>query len=307
MPCRPVAGKGPGHGRPGKPVRKKSPAVSNATSANWSGYETGEKGGYLAAALEWVVPTVSAVSAETHSSIWPGIGTGNSTSDSLVQAGTAQSAVCNAASCTTEYHPWLEIYPQESEQEITNLTVSPGDYVGVVVEYDPLSAQAYFEVDNYTTGYGIYAYQYVTGDVVGSGTQAEWIVERPTYCLITCQMSKLPNFGTATLGYAQAVYGSTWDDDNLAWSAVSALTPNSISMYSCSGTLMAQPSAISSSMNFNVVWKNYGSWESVDRRQDRAGRRSPPSPGPSRLRAGRGPGPGRLRRQPDPREWHRRL
>jgi hypothetical protein len=252
-------------GRPGQPVLKKAPtgSVYNSSSTNWSGYQTGKKGGYLAAAMEWVVhPAVAASSTETISSIWPGIGTGNSTSDSLIQAGTHQDAACNASSCTTSYYPWFEIYPQESEQEITNLTVSPGDYVGVVVEYDPETADAYFEVDNYTTGLGVYAYQYVTGSIVGSGTQAEWIVERPTECFIICQMGKLTNFGTEPIGYAQAVYGSLWSDPNLVWSNAGTLSPDAISMYSCSGTLMSQPGAISSGTNFNVVWKSYGNWES---------------------------------------------
>jgi hypothetical protein len=251
-------------GRPGAPVKKKAPTSTNSsTSTNWSGYETGKKGGYLAAAMEWVVhPAVAASGTETISSIWPGIGTGSSTSDSLIQAGTRQDAACNAASCTPSYYPWFEIYPQESEQEISNLTVSPGDYVGVVVEYDPLAAEAYFEVDDYTTGNGVYAYQYVTGDIVGSGTQAEWIVERPTECFIICQMGKLTNFGTEPIGYAQAVYGSTWDDPNLVWSNLSTLSPDDITMKSCGGTVMAQPSAITSGTNFNVVWKSYGSWES---------------------------------------------
>lgn len=247
-------------GRPGHPLRRRTADAAAQTTTNWSGYES-RKGGYLMAAMEWTVhPAVAAAGTSTTSSIWPGIGTGTSTADSLIQAGTRADADCTV-SCSTTYYPWIEIYPQESEEQISNLPIKPGDLIGVLVEYDPVSAEAYFELDDETTQVGVSGTEDVTGSVVGSGSQAEWIVERPYFCFITCDYSKLTNFGTEPIVDAQAITGDTWDDPDDAVVNAGTVAQYEDSMYSCTNTLMAQPSAITSGTNFNVTWKSYGNWE----------------------------------------------
>ena len=83
---------------------------------------------------------------------------------------------------------WVELYPQESEIDV-DLAAKATDLVAVVVEYDDVNGVAYWELDNLTSGDSLYLYQDLTADssgVIGSGTQAEWIVERPQICFIVC-------------------------------------------------------------------------------------------------------------------------
>jgi hypothetical protein len=246
----------PGH--PGHPAPQRG--VANINSNNWSGYVTGANSGYIGAAMEWPIHAVSTSNqSDSYMSVWPGIGTGNSQADALIQAGTQQEAICQM-SCATFLTPWFEIFPQEDEQDITNLTISVSDLVAVIVEYDPLAGQAYFEIDNLTTGTGVYTYQDLTGSAIGSGSQAEWIVERPTVCGVPCHLAPLPNFGTLPIIDAQAVDG-LWQDPTV--SNLTDRSPNANYMYSCDGrTQLAAPNPPSNATDFSVTWHNQGKAES---------------------------------------------
>jgi hypothetical protein len=133
--------------------------------------------------------------------------------------------------------------------------VVAGDLVGVIAEYDPASLEAYFEVDDLTTGYGVYFYQDLTGDVVGSGSQAEWIAERPTECLLGCEYSQLANFSTEYIFYADAASGD-WSDPYT--SEMGDDDSSEVDMNSCDGgTLLASPT-LEDSQDFTVTWKAQG-------------------------------------------------
>jgi hypothetical protein len=254
-------------GRPGRPVPRHS--TQNATSANWSGYWTDKPDGYVGATMEWPVHAVSnTTNVDAYSSTWPGIGTGTSQRDALIQAGVQQELPCSVAqgqrSCKAQTNtPWFEIYPQEAEQDIANLPIKTSDLVGVIVEYDPLAAEAYFEIDDLTSNTGVYMYQDVAGDsngVVGSGSQAEWIVERPGICFIICNTSELVNFGTQPIIYAEAAAGD-WSAPD--YTTVSQDAPEAVAMHACPGgssdPLLASPGSITSNEDFNVTWHAYGS------------------------------------------------
>ena len=252
--CRP--------GRHGSPVPTRT--VSNTVhSANWSGYVTGSGSGYIGAAMEWPIHAVSTGNeSDSYSSTWPGIGSGNNQDDALIQAGMQQEAIC-LSSCASFNTPWFEIYPQEDEQVITNFTVHTADLMGVLVEYDPDTAQAYFELDDLTAGFGVYLYQDVSPNAqgfTGTGSQAEWIVERPTVCGLTCQKASLPNFGTEPIVGAQAAQGD-WDQPT--YSNMGDRSPVEYDMYSCNGkTLLASPTAPTSTTDFTVQWHHQGIAES---------------------------------------------
>jgi hypothetical protein len=252
MACRP--------GHPGRPAPQ--PSRSNSVSSNWSGYQAIRNNYYLAAAMEWTVhPAVAGRNMDADASIWPGIGSGSSTSDSLIQAGTEQQASCNGAgTCTTSYYPWIEIFPQEAEEIVTNLPIKPSDLIGVIVEYDPASGQAYFELDNETTGLAVSGTEVISGSTPGSGSQAEWIVERPASCLLgICNLTQLENFGTEPVINAEAITGFDWNDPTSRVVNAGAVGNDEISMYSCDQrTLLAQPSGITDNLNFTVTWKNFG-------------------------------------------------
>jgi hypothetical protein len=255
--------------RPGH--RRTSPlprfSQSFAASANWSGYQASSDpdyqgagpGSFLGAFMKFTVPNVSAPDASTpvSSSIWPGIGTGSSTADTLIQAGSEQDVQCSAASCSPVYYFWYELFPQESQQLI-NLTASPGDQVGAFVEYDPSSQQAEFGVTDFTTNIGTSLYQTVSGVGPGEGSTAEFIVERTQENGV---LPELANFGTVATTYASAAYGTSLSDPSLDFERpLGNLSPQSITMTTCNGaTLLAQPGPIGGdNVSFNDTWQNYG-------------------------------------------------
>jgi hypothetical protein len=56
--------------------------------------------------------------------------------------------------------------------------VTAGDAIEAFVEWDAADGEAYFEIDNLTSGTGIYFIQYTDTGFTGTGSTAEWIVER---------------------------------------------------------------------------------------------------------------------------------
>jgi Peptidase A4 family len=238
---------------PSSPLPQKL-ASSTSTTANWAGYETPAKGNFLGAQMSWTVPSVStSASTSAYSSIWPGVGTGASGKDSLIQGGTEQDVHCVLTVCSHTYYPWLEIFPYESQQEITNLTVAPNQVIQTIIEYDPGDA-AYAEIDNLTTGVGVYDYAYLNGSFTGSGSTAEWIVER------TEEGGKLPylaNFGKVSIAAAIAAEGVDWSAGHVTYPDVVSTKSTAYTMTTCAGTTLATPSAASNS-SFTVTWKNKG-------------------------------------------------
>jgi hypothetical protein len=255
----------PGHpGRPA-PRRASSPTSSSTTyeSSNWSGYVSDSKY-YVGAAMEWPLHSIAnTTNVNAYSSTWPGIGTGENTEDTLVQAGVQQELPCSVAqgqrSCGSQTNTfWVELYPQEAEIDV-DLAASTSDLVAVIVEYDDVNGIAYWELDNLTTGNSLYLYQELTADssgVVGSGSQVEWIVERPGICFIVCNTYPLPNFGTQPITSAQAGTGSIND---MTVTDAKNTSPDTYNMYDCSfKTQLDSTQAFTSSTSFNVKWSAYG-------------------------------------------------
>jgi hypothetical protein len=247
--------------RPGH--TKKTPAPSSATqtaSGNWSGYQSSTRNNFIGAVMAWNVPSVStAANSSATSSIWPGIGTGDSPGDSLVQDGTEQDVSCVLSVCTHDYYPWFEVVPEENQEEISNLTVSPGDAIESYVQYEPDQGEAYFYIDDITTGYAVYDIQYTDGgQFTGTGSQGEWIVER------TEEGSNLPplaNFGTVSIEVASGAQGTGWADPKLTYPAASANSPYEITMKSCDGgtKTLAKPSSLASDgTDFSVAFQQRG-------------------------------------------------
>ncbi|MEU4245410.1 G1 family glutamic endopeptidase [Actinoplanes sp. NPDC026619] len=249
----------PGHQRgPATPIKASATA---ATSANWSGYQSSSRGNFIGAFMAWNVPSVStAANSSAYSSVWPGIGQGYSAADSLVQDGTEQDVSCVLSVCTHDYYPWYEVVPEEAQQEITNLTVSAGDAIESFIEYEPPDGLAYFEVDNITTNTGVYGYEYTTTAFTGTGSTAEWIVERTQ---VNGKYPALANFGSVPVTVAIAAQGSSWEDTNLSYPGAADNSPSAISMTSCSGSAtLARPGAIAADgTDFTVTFVQRGSSE----------------------------------------------
>jgi hypothetical protein len=114
----------------------------------------------------WVVPTVSATSANTYSSSWVGID-GFDNSD-LIQTGTDQEFVSGRA----RYSAWWEILPAP-ETPIASITVSPGDHMSASITS---GAQWTITITDTTTGESFTTEQ----PYRGPATSAEWIEEAPS-------------------------------------------------------------------------------------------------------------------------------
>jgi Peptidase A4 family len=237
--------------------------ASAALSTNWAGYtDTGYGGGpnYLATTMQWRVPTIVGPSDRSVvSSIWPGIGSGLNTADTLIQAGTEQDSLCTPGcrSQVPSYYFWFELYPQERQQVVTNLAVYPGDLVSTIAEYDPDTRTAYFQLNNLTTGQGVYASQLLPGPSAGSGRQGEWIVERTR---VGNLLPSLANFQTQTITNASAAIGPRWTAPSYLYANNSALRPTATNMIDqCSTTtLTARATPFTANGRFAVIWGGYG-------------------------------------------------
>jgi hypothetical protein len=179
--------------------------VSNSNrenSGNWSGFELrGASGTYDLVEGEWYVPRVYyETNRHTYSSFWIGLD-GDGTND-LWQAGTEQEiqdiVIFGIHFDFTSYYAWTEFLPpQGTESVLGNFTVAPGDlmfsevWVGNYGQSPSLSGSyAIAFVENisrgeYTTVYncrGVSFFGICTNisQVNIGGSEAEWIMERPT-------------------------------------------------------------------------------------------------------------------------------
>jgi hypothetical protein len=227
------------------------------TSTNWSGYESND-GGFTGASMEWIVPGVDPSSPDgAATSVWPGIGSGGSTSDELIQAGTDTSKSGGTIA-------WTEVVPDEpSEVQASGFSVSAGDDVAVNATWDASTHTAAFFMVNYTTGTMTDISSPVNGS---SGSQAEWIIERSeAYCTYVgkpCVYAPLNGFGAETIMNAAADKTSAGGvTTNSYVGSLNGYFP--ITMTPCSGSGdLADPSAnVDAQGNFTDTWKSYGQYD----------------------------------------------
>jgi len=246
-----------------KTLKNISPRTIGSRSPNWSGYDADVAGATVAQAT-WTVPYVGGTTSGRDGadvSIWPGIGTGtNSSTDELIQDGTEQVQICTEVggqcSYTYEYFFWLEMYPYEAEQEITNLSVLPGDDVGALATYDPGNHLAGFLLCNYTVN------QCVTGTQVSPApvsNSAEWIVERPGSS--DGSLFALAPYGSVSLSNALSATG--YDGNNTGTNGYTTAAQDgaeSIEMTNCAGTqqLDSTGNLDSTGAGYTSIWLNFG-------------------------------------------------
>ena len=192
-----------------------------ATSANWSGYEAQARpGSYVAVTGEWLVPPI--VSGElgvvTWSSMWVGLD-GDGQID-LVQAGTEQNFLEVSVFGTSliefaTYYTWTELLPNQPTAQQLGLAINALDDVMVTVWVGDSRGAI-----NANGGYGwFYVYNRtqnqasVTNTPLGStsfsGSQTEWIVERP---LVNGKYAELSDYAVASMFNANAMRspGGAW-------------------------------------------------------------------------------------------------
>lgn len=179
---------------PGVTHRLRQPTAGLYTNNHWSGYELhGPANSFDQVTGTWTVPTVvfPEINKKTYSTFWIGID-GDGLND-LVQEGTEQdiAEACLLGACFTftNYYAWTEILPeQETEQVTGNFNVYPGDEIYSIVSmcaipssscfYEPNAPFAAFWMMDLTHPQIAVIYDFNSNGVVG--TEAEWIMERPS-------------------------------------------------------------------------------------------------------------------------------
>jgi hypothetical protein len=160
-----------------------TPAVhdSYALSSNWSG-QIATGGTYTGVGADWTVPAVPTTGDDEYSATW--IGIDGTSSNSLIQTGTAQQSVAGYP----DYYAWYELLPN-AEVPLDEY-VLPGDAIQAsVVEAgtntwrisisDSTQSWTYSNTFGYST----------------PGASAEWVEEAPT---IYGSVATLNDYGTAT-------------------------------------------------------------------------------------------------------------
>ncbi|BBZ46934.1 G1 family glutamic endopeptidase [Mycobacterium parmense] len=192
------------------------------TYDNWSGGVVYAPSGQSFKWIEgdWVVPNVypSVQNEWQYCATWVGID-GDGSGD-VCQAGMICAAYQSGSSITRTVYPWHEWYPS-SWVEITNLAVSPGDFVSVLIctaqGAGSTTATIYF--GNHTSGVST-SYQITapTGTAL-TGNSAEWVVETP---VVGGALTNMPDYGEVFFSVCEAaltngslVNGGTGNNINL--------------------------------------------------------------------------------------------
>ncbi|GAB3615116.1 hypothetical protein GCM10027415_34560 [Humibacter ginsengisoli] len=182
-------------------------AASGAANPNWAGTVVDNDPNAVYVDMAWDVPTLDVGSALSgpveYSSIWPGLGGWNGDPGNLAQAGTEQDLNCASGTCFQSNYFWWEFFPQNNQQEITDMSVSPGDHIQVEVYNRGFSGLIGFDICNETTNVCVNPDE-VSNSTPPAGHTADFIVERTTE---DGSLTTLPDFGTVDL---ESLYGDSF-------------------------------------------------------------------------------------------------
>lgn len=238
--------------RPAPRIPKPKPVPGRATTndfLNWAGYENSiSSPNYVQAS--WQIPTVCCnYNGPDKSSIWPGIGDGNTKGTDLIQTGTEQDV---STSNTASYYFWYETWPKP-QQLVTNLAAHPGDYVAVSASYGTLAP-----------GYATFVVCDVTQNTCFDTSElanppdnyAEWIAERTSYCNAgDYWFPALTSF--ANMQFTNGYYDLS-GTGNPEYT-ISQGSPAQDIMTDVKNNTLATPGSLDSSgTSFPVVWNDYG-------------------------------------------------
>lgn len=226
--------------------------ISNdvVTSTNWSGYAIEGSSKFTDAQGSWVQPTATCNTAgQQYSSFWVGIDGYNS--NSVEQLGTD-------SDCTgigkPSYYAWYEMYPAGSVGlSPTTYPVHPGDTLTAEVK---VTASVLYTLSLHSSaGWTFTTTKFRIGLAKSS---AELIAESPEICgLGGCTLASLANFGTVPFTGAQAAVAGGPDQPFSSFTSASG--PHEIVGETSTGTVRAQPSALSPSAGgdaFSIAWEH---------------------------------------------------
>lgn len=236
-------------------------------SANWAGWEdywAGPNQEFNSVYMSWRVPPVptAPTSQPEWNSVWPGIGSGESANDLLVQLGTNNAS----GSAGGDYYGanfWYELYPMQDEQVIDNMSIHTNDLVTAQTLWSGPNqgGTASFIICDVTTSVCVYPEETPTAPYSFSGYQAEWIVERPTF---DNEYTALQPFSTINITDASGTTITPTGSEtsyNLG-SGAGAENSYPMDMSNCAYTqVLASPGAVSSAGDFSVTYHATGTAE----------------------------------------------
>jgi hypothetical protein len=159
----------------------------------WAGYVVRAAGGpFTEVAGTWVQPRVVCNRPGSSVAVWVGLGGASSDSQTLEQIGT--SADCSQR-LLPAYSAWYQLFPAPPEE--LPLTIRPGDVVAARVAVDARTVT--LELRDVTTGASFSTERPMR---LPETDTAEWIVEAPSACFMTCEQLPLAEFGRVV--FAQA-------------------------------------------------------------------------------------------------------
>lgn len=203
-----------------------------AQSLNWSGYAaSGSSGQFTKVSAKWTQPTVTCGSTATDSVFWVGLDGFNSST--VEQTGSGGN--CQGGSAV--YYAWYEVYPKEPIITI-NKPVKAGDALSASATA-VTSSSFKLAISDSTQGWNFQTTQTLSG---AARSSAEVIAEAPSS---GTQILPLSNFGTVHFS-SSMVNGTT----------LGSFSPQEIVMVTSSGTVKAQPSALSGGTAFSITWKH---------------------------------------------------
>jgi hypothetical protein len=186
-------------------ARQPREAVTNG----WAGYVVRTAGASFAeVAGSWVQPRVVCNRPGSSVALWVGLGGATSDSEALEQIGT--SADCSQRALVS-YSAWYQLYPAPPVE--LRLTIRPGDRVAAKVA---VSANAVtVQLRDFTTGASFSTELWMRSPETDS---AEWIVEAPSACFITCTQLPLAGFGRVVFADTSTSTGAhTGTIKDLGW------------------------------------------------------------------------------------------
>jgi Peptidase A4 family len=199
------------------------------TSTNWSGGVVYAPSGQSFKWVEgdWVVPDVGAPTQNQWYYCASWIGIDGDQSPDVCQAGVECQVYQSGSSVTRTIYPWWEWYPNP-EVQITNLPVSPGDMITMLIcstqGAGSTSATVYFT--NRTTGATA---TFTTTPPSGYqlvGNCAEWIVEAPT---VGGAQSAIADYGETFFSVCEAVTNSGTTVDGGTGDSISLVNGTTLS------------------------------------------------------------------------------
>lgn len=201
---------------------------TTTASTNWSGYAAAS-GTYTSVSASWTEPSVKCTRT-AYAAFWVGLDGYNSST--VEQTG----ADSDCSGTTPKYYAWYEMYPAYPVD--LSKTVKAGDAMSASVTYEG-SSSFKLSISDSTQNWTYTVTKTLSG---ASRSSAEVIAEAPSSF---SGVLPLANFGTVNFSNSKA-----------NGQAIGNFNPVEIVMETSSGTVKAQPSALSGGTAFSDTWKH---------------------------------------------------